>query len=299
MPWAERQRAWAATAVTRPLASSTTGWCSSANSPSCRAARSRVGQLGAGVPTSACIWGAYSSTRPLPAALARYIARSALRIRSPGLMPGSAKATPMEAATRTSLPSTRYGWERVIRSRSAISWIWYSRALRSRAAVADDEGGELVAAEPGGGVPGADRVLEPAGGLDEQLVAGLVADGVVDRLEAVEVDEEHGGAAVAGAAAGERLADALGEQRAVGQVGERVVLGVVLQLGLEPDPFGDVPAVEDQAALVAVDGGLDVEPVAAAPDLKRHSMRVVGSSAGGRRGSGAPRGPRGPGPRGG
>ncbi len=131
-------------------------------------------------------------------------------------------------------------------------------------AVAHDEGGELVAAEAGGGVPGPDGLLEAAGGLDEQLVTGLVADGVVDGLEAVEVDEEHGGAGVARAAAGEGLADPGGEQGPVGQVGERVVLGVVLQLGLEPDPFGDVPAVEEQAALVAVDGGLDVEPVAGA-----------------------------------
>lgn len=39
------------------------------------------------------------------------------------------------------------------------------------------------------------------------------------------------------------------------------MLGVVLQLGLEPDPFGHVAAVEDQPALVAVDRGFDVEPV--------------------------------------
>ncbi|GFN07389.1 hypothetical protein Smic_59450 [Streptomyces microflavus] len=131
-------------------------------------------------------------------------------------------------------------------------------------AVAHDERGELVTAEPRRGVPGPDGLLEAAGGLDEQLVARLVADGVVDRLEAVEVDEEHGGARVAGPAAGERLADPGGEQGPVGQVGERVVLGVVLQLGLEPDAFGDVPAVEEEPALVPVDGGLGVEPVAGA-----------------------------------
>ena len=55
-----------------------------------------------------------------------------------------------------------------------------------------------------------------------------------------------------------------GEQGAVGQVGERVVLGVVLELRLEAHPLGDVPAVEDEAAVVAVDGGLHVQPVAAA-----------------------------------
>ncbi len=96
------------------------------------------------------------------------------------------------------------------------------------AGVAEDEGGELVAAEAGGGVPGADGLVEAAGGVDEEFVTGLVADGVVDRLEAVQVDEEDGGAAVAAAAAGQGLADAAGEQGAVGQVGERVVLGAVL-----------------------------------------------------------------------
>ncbi len=48
------------------------------------------------------------------------------------VIPGSAKATPMLAATRTSLPLMRYGWDRVVRSRSAISRTWNSRALRSR-----------------------------------------------------------------------------------------------------------------------------------------------------------------------
>ncbi len=148
-------------------------------------------------------------------------------------------------------------------------------------AVPDDERGELVAAEPGGGVAYPDGVLEPPSGLDEQFVARLVADGVVDLFEAVEVDEEDGGARVARPPPAERLTDPGGEQGPVGQVGERVVLGVVLQLGLEPDPFGDVPAVEQEAALVAVDGGLDVEPVVPTPERKRHSMRVVGSSWGG------------------
>lgn len=46
-----------------------------------------------------------------------------------------------------------------------------------------------------------DGFVEAAGGLDEELVARLVAEAVVDRLETVEVDEEHGGTGVAGATA--------------------------------------------------------------------------------------------------
>ena len=173
----------------------------------------------------------------------------------------------MEAATRTSLPSMRYGWESVSRSRSAISMDLALAGGAVAGAVADDEGGELVAAEPGGGVARAGPSPGACGrpGRAVRRPAWWPMR-VVDGLEAVEVDEEHGGARgrPVGAAAGEGLLDALGEQRAVGQVGERVVLGVVLQLGLEPHPFGDVPAVEDEAAVVAVDGGLDVEPAAVA-----------------------------------
>ncbi len=69
---------------------------------------------------------------------------------------------------------------------------------------------------------------------------------------------------VARAAARQGLAHAPGEERPVGEVGQRVVFGAVLELGLEPDALGDVPAVEDESALVAVDGGLHVQPLAAA-----------------------------------
>ena len=50
--------------------------------------------------------------------------------------------------------------------------------------------GELVAAEPADGVAGADRAAQPGGDLPQQLVAGRVAERVVDLLEAVEVAEE-------------------------------------------------------------------------------------------------------------
>ena len=43
-----------------------------------------------------------------------------------------------------------------------------------------DQDGELVAAETGHGVAGAERLLEPRGNSGEQLVAGGVAQAVVD-----------------------------------------------------------------------------------------------------------------------
>ena len=52
---------------------------------------------------------------------------------------------------------------------------------------------ELVAAEPGGGVAGPYATAQPPRDQREQLVPGVVAEAVVDRLEPVQVDEEHAG----------------------------------------------------------------------------------------------------------
>ena len=50
---------------------------------------------------------------------------------------------------------------------------------------------ELVAAEPGDGVRAADDVLQARAERDEEVVAGLVAERVVDRLELVDVEQQH------------------------------------------------------------------------------------------------------------
>ena len=53
---------------------------------------------------------------------------------------------------------------------------------------------ELVAAQAGHGVLGPDVIGEALGQLGEQLVAAVVAEGVVDLFEPVEVDDGDGGA---------------------------------------------------------------------------------------------------------
>lgn len=112
-------------------------------------------------------------------------------------MPGSAKATPMDAVTRTSPAADAVGLgEREAQPVGDLVDLVLPGALVV-SAVADDEGGELVPTEAGGGVPRPDGFLEAAGGLDQELVARLVAEPVVGRLEAVKVDEEHGGSRVA------------------------------------------------------------------------------------------------------
>ena len=53
-------------------------------------------------------------------------------------------------------------------------------------------GSELVAAEAREHVALAQRRLQPAAGLAQQRIARLVPVAVVDELEAVDVDEQHG-----------------------------------------------------------------------------------------------------------
>ena len=131
------------------------------------------------------------------------------------------------------------------------------RALVVRA-LADD--GELVAAHPGGQIGGAHPLGQAPGDLHEDLVAGLVAVGVVDRLERVEVHHHQADGLPGPRGAGQRLVQPGGEGPAVGQPGERVVEGVVEDLGLELAALGHVPNVQDVAGAAdrAADLGLDV-----------------------------------------
>ena len=114
--------------------------------------------------------------------------------------------------------------------------------------------GELIAAEARGGVAGADRQRQALGHLAKHVVARGVAERVVDDLEVVEVDEDDPDAARLAAAARDRVADALDEQRAVGQAGDRVVERLVGELALEGLALADVARVEDDAADVLVAG---------------------------------------------
>ena len=69
-----------------------------------------------------------------------------------------------------------------------------------RGCVEDDA--ELVAAEPRQGVDGPQDAREPRADLAQQLVAAVVAERVVQLLEVVEVDDQHGHALARGARRG-------------------------------------------------------------------------------------------------
>ena len=103
---------------------------------------------------------------------------------------------------------------------------------RHRVAVVEDvlaQDHELIAAEPGQRLVAAQGVTDPLGHRLEQLIAGAVAEAVVDHLEAVEVEEQHRHRAVGAAAeALERKLQVVQVEQAAGQSGQRVAQQLVL-----------------------------------------------------------------------
>ena len=86
---------------------------------------------------------------------------------------------------------------------------------------------------------------------DDQLVAGAVAERVVDVLEVVEVEHQR---RAGGAVAADVLDVALQrarERAAIEQAGQRVVVGQVAQLGLVAAPLGDVLDLEQDVLRLA------------------------------------------------
>src|SRR5439155_5566502 len=81
---------------------------------------------------------------------------------------------------------------------------------------------KLVATEPAHHIQGATLLAEHLGDLDEEAVAGSVTQGVVDDLEAVEVDHEDAGMELVAEAAGDFGGETLFEGTAIVETGELV-----------------------------------------------------------------------------
>ena len=99
---------------------------------------------------------------------------------------------------------------------------------------------ELVAAQARHGVVGAQALLDPVRHLHQHHVAKAVAQRVVDVLEAVQVDEHHGKGAVVALGNCNRLFHPLVQHDAVGQAGERVAVGQVVDATLVGQGLGQV-----------------------------------------------------------
>jgi hypothetical protein len=138
-----------------------------------------------------------------------------------------------------------------------------------------EQDGEFVAAEPGHRVAPAHRVLQPGGDLAQEGVTRGMAERVVDRLEVVEVDGQHGERRSRPARPAQGMLEAVGEQGAIGQARERIVEGLMGEGSLELHLRRDVAGVQDPALARCADRqaghrGLGVDRVAAVPERDLH-----------------------------
>ena len=104
---------------------------------------------------------------------------------------------------------------------------------------------ELITAEACDGIAGPQRRGDPGSDRHQQLVAHLMAKGVVDRLEIIQVEEEDGDPALG--VCMQRVVQVDAEGGPVRQVGERVMEGLVGQLLLQRLSLAHVSHVQDQA----------------------------------------------------
>ena len=178
--------------------------------------------------TAVAISGSKKATRFLPRALAEYIATSALRSSSSAEpKPGWPAATPMLTGAFAAAPSCAgAGPERPDQALGDAPRDGHLRGI-------PEEDRELVAADPGREVPGPQGRLDALADGREELVARGVAEGVVDDLEVVEVEEQDDRDQPGRVGRLEALGHALGEERPVGEPGQGVVVGLVLELVLE------------------------------------------------------------------
>ena len=93
-------------------------------------------------------------------------------------------------------------------------------------------------------------MLQPAGHLDQQLVAGLVPGDVVDGLEPVEVEHQQ-----AALGRSRRAASSSKSCARLGSRGQVVGVGHPLELALAAAAGGDVAQVQHPAVAAGAHGG--------------------------------------------
>ena len=152
---------------------------------------------------------------PLPRSLAAYIATSALRSSVPGRRPGAGDGDADAGLHQQARdPPATNGQGQAVEDPLGDS---------TRAAGAHRRAAARRTRRRRGGPPcacGRTQLLERRGHGDQQRVADVVAERVVDGLEVVQVDQQHRDRR---GRRGQRGVDPLAEQVAVGQPGQRVV----------------------------------------------------------------------------
>ncbi len=134
------------------------------------------------------------------------------------------------------------------------------RRLRGVGIQAFEHDHEFVAPETGHGIGGAHALLQPLRHLHEQAVPHVVAEGVVEVLEVVQVDEKQRAQLLVALAGGTGPLQAVQQQAPVRQPGQGIEEGQQLDLLLGLLAVGDVAAHAEQPRDMPVhvaDRGLD------------------------------------------
>ena len=95
--------------------------------------------------------------------------------------------------------------------------------------------------------PDAHERREAVAHLDEELVSGGVTERVVDHLEVVEIDEHERGGPGGAPRPVKGVAEAVEEERTVGEPGQRIVERLPGEPGRRLRPLRDVPGVGHDA----------------------------------------------------
>ena len=159
------------------------------------------------------------------------------------------------------------------------------RAQRLVHRAALEQHAELVAAEPRERIAPTDLRLQQRADLLQQRVAGIVAAGIVDDLELIEVEVENRVRRFARLGALQRALETLLELAAVDELGQHVVAGRIAQAPVQLARLADVVkhehAARDAAERIADRRrrALDVELVAVATDQQRGPHGLDGAVA--------------------
>ncbi len=141
---------------------------------------------------------------------------------------------PMLPVTNSSWPSTSNGED------STLSSFWAQRRDLLQVAHRTHHHRVFVSAQPRHHIALAQAAAEAARDLLQQRVADLVAERVIDVLEAVEIDEQRCHLLAGACRLCDRHGQVLGEQVAVRQRGELIVVGEEVQHLLVALALGDV-----------------------------------------------------------
>ena len=106
-----------------------------------------------------------------------------------------------------------------------------------------EEQAELVVAQARDRVLAADAGPQPVGHDRQRRFTGLVAEAVVEAVEALHVAVHDGHRGVVSFGLQQRVLHTVDEQRPVRQARERVVKGLVAQLGFQGVTLGDIARV--------------------------------------------------------